>query len=93
MPRAVRCILSGCTHHLTPCNRIADSSVADHLCRKGSWTESVAAGSEKFVREIASKTEKRKRLEWQSTRMDPGTYAESLPLTPVGSEKPLIARL
>jgi putative transposase len=41
---------------------IAEAIEEKRLCREGMWTESIAIGSESFVRSIANRTRRRRRL-------------------------------
>jgi putative transposase len=52
--------------------RIMESISNDRMVREGIWTESIAVGSEAFLKEIVDKTKKRKRL--CITSNDDGTW-------------------
>jgi putative transposase len=47
--------------------RILESIEGNRLAREGIWTESIAVGSQSFLREIVAKTRRRKRLSIAST--------------------------
>jgi putative transposase len=52
--------------------RISDAIQSERLAREGIWTESIAVGSEDFVKEIIAKNKERKRLYISAT--DDGTW-------------------
>jgi hypothetical protein len=65
--------------------RIAEAIKSGHLVREGIWTDSIAVGTEAFVKEITSRNKKRKRFHAASeqdgtwhVREDEPDYAGSL---------------
>jgi putative transposase len=64
--------------------RIMEAIEQRRLSREGIWTESIAVGSEAFVKEIAAKNKKRKRL-YTTLRADGACCLEEQELSTRGS--------
>jgi hypothetical protein len=80
MPRANRYMLPGYAYHLTHrCHNrsFLDQSIAEalerrELAREPVWTESVAVGSQPFVKKVSEETQNRVALESQESQ--PGMW-------------------
>jgi len=63
---------------------ISDAIKEGRLIREGIWTESIAVGNESFVKEIAAKEKRRKRL-YIAANEDGAWYLKEDPRGYVGS--------